>query len=1176
MKKKLLFLMFLSMLSIFYAKETYAYDKSTYANRTLCGNFEVALFKADGTIEQKSCHSNYDEAYNAMVKDGNKDLAVLGKWNGANKIYNANLALADMTKNGDTTFDIYTSHQINVKHTYMVGGSGYGGVDAAYLATGYSTSANTFTAQIKINGYTGWVRLGNIEIVPLVWVKSSSSYTIGAESIRHNFVTKIQETYTGSSGTTIGPKPTMLNAGTYYSYDGHYFYTTREQMMTDYKNGVYTNAVNKDKPYYNYYLFLPQHTRTTYSSINIDEYIRLQMGYTKDVYGTLKSDGASRLYGKGAFFYNAQELYGSNALLALGVSRNETGNGRSNLAINKNNGFGLNAVDRNPGQAATWFPTFAQSIYDYGNSWVSYGYSQPTDTRYFGAQNGNKYVGMNVMYASDVYWGEKMASNYYFLDKAFGLQDYNYYQTAVTTKSTTAKSQPKTSSKSVFTYKSSDHALVILDEVEGDTVDGNNKWYKVVSDMNIDSNFNELTSGYYNWNSYVYVPAAHVMKINEGKNGYISPNEVPEHKDKYYSYDLYIDKDSNLQPKVAESVKDTSYYYDATLTSKTGKTLLNSRYVMVYATAYDKDKNEVAYLVTSDYFYDQKHWVSADSIKFISCVYGRASVTVPDVNTYTIVTSTTIDSMSYKISGLYHYTYVPILVETSVSGNVWYKVPVNLSGSTNIYGWTLASAPDVLITKYQYKVTNQAPVINASDKTITQGTTFDAKSGVTATDKEDGTITSKLQVTKNTVNTKVAGTYEVTYSVTDSANYTTTKTIKVTVVANQKPVINVSDKTITINSTFDAKSGVTATDKEDGTITSKLQVTKNTVNTKVAGTYEVTYSVTDSYNQTVTKTIKVTVTTASKIKKSGRFDLSYFKIVNGKIAIKGFSTIDGIDNNLKTTITYKLIVQSINDSSKKYEQTLTRITNTTSIPYKTPSSDGKDYQYSWFEGTLDITSIAQGDYRMYIEASSQQYYSITSVNNQLFNEQLTSTTQNGKYLMTRNNYFEKDKPIELLIRSEKIGDKTVSPLSNQYGQLEEIKFTSTNKLYLYGNAFSSGANLASNASVSRKIIFENQSTYQRYSYDLGATTTAKYTVKMPVDDKLSKAKAWYKNEIDISNLPKGDYSIYIQTTSNVSDIGELNEQLFRDLSKVTQTINGKKYTFGVNYNQRYRVELKVE
>jgi hypothetical protein len=43
----------------------------------------------------------------------------------------------------------------------------------------------------------------------------------------------------------------------------------------------------------------------------------------------------------------------------------------------------------------------------------------------------------------------------------------------------------------------------------------------------------------------------------------------------------------------------------------------------------------------------------------------------------------------------------------------------------------------------------------------------------------------------------------------------------------------------------------------------------------------------------------------------------------------------------------------------------------------------------------------------------------------------------------------------------------------------------------------------------------------------------------------------------------------------VSDIGELNEQLFRDLTKVQATINNKNYMFDVNYNQRYRVELTV-
>jgi hypothetical protein len=48
------------------------------------------------------------------------------------------------------------------------------------------------------------------------------------------------------------------------------------------------------------------------------------MGLLQDVYGNKAVNHAgyqtSRLYGKGAFFYNAQELYGGNALLAFGVS----------------------------------------------------------------------------------------------------------------------------------------------------------------------------------------------------------------------------------------------------------------------------------------------------------------------------------------------------------------------------------------------------------------------------------------------------------------------------------------------------------------------------------------------------------------------------------------------------------------------------------------------------------------------------------------------------------------------------------------------------------------------------------------------------------------------------------------------------------------------------------------
>lgn len=159
---------------------------------------------------------------------------------------------------------------------------------------------------------------------------------------------------------------------------------------------------------------------------------------------------------------------------------------------------------------------------------------------------------------------------------------------------------------------------------------------------------------------------------------------------------------------------------------------------------------------------------------------------------------------------------------------------------------------------------NAAPVIHATDKTITVGDTFDPMAGVTATDAEDGNLTTKIEVKMNDVDTTKAGKYEVTYKVTDNQGATCTKTIAVTVnpkmeVLNEAPAIDAADKTITVGDTFDPKAGVTAKDAEDGDLTDKIEVVKNTVDTKKAGKYEVTYKVTDSDGATRTKTIKVTV-----------------------------------------------------------------------------------------------------------------------------------------------------------------------------------------------------------------------------------------------------------------------------------------------------------------------------
>ena len=111
-------------------------------------------------------------------------------------------------------------------------------------------------------------------------------------------------------------------------------------------------------------------------------------------------------------------------------------------------------------------------------------------------------------------------------------------------------------------------------------------------------------------------------------------------------------------------------------------------------------------------------------------------------------------------------------------------------------------------------------------------------------------------------------TFKAIYTPEDTANYQTieveieVEVVPTPVAINHVPTINASDKTITVGDKLDPMKDVTANDKEDGDLTSKIKVINNTVDTKKAGTYEVTYQVTDSQGATVTKTVKVNVKAA--------------------------------------------------------------------------------------------------------------------------------------------------------------------------------------------------------------------------------------------------------------------------------------------------------------------------
>lgn len=108
-------------------------------------------------------------------------------------------------------------------------------------------------------------------------------------------------------------------------------------------------------------------------------------------------------------------------------------------------------------------------------------------------------------------------------------------------------------------------------------------------------------------------------------------------------------------------------------------------------------------------------------------------------------------------------------------------------------------------------------------------------------------------------------TFQAVFTPEDTTNYKTVEVeIRVEVVpaisqVDKAPVIHAEDKTLTVGDTFDAMKGVTATDAEDGDLTDKIVITKNTVDTSKAGKYTVVYEVTDSYGTRVVRTIYVTV-----------------------------------------------------------------------------------------------------------------------------------------------------------------------------------------------------------------------------------------------------------------------------------------------------------------------------
>ncbi|BCJ93554.1 hypothetical protein acsn021_11230 [Anaerocolumna cellulosilytica] len=174
----------------------------------------------------------------------------------------------------------------------------------------------------------------------------------------------------------------------------------------------------------------------------------------------------------------------------------------------------------------------------------------------------------------------------------------------------------------------------------------------------------------------------------------------------------------------------------------------------------------------------------------------------------------------------------------------------------------------VLSVTFEIVADSTKPVIKgAKNSKVYIGETVDFLKGVSAMDDRDGDVTNSIVVDASKVDTGKAGKYKLKYSVKDNAGNQATKTVTITVLEDKAPVFKgLTALTVNVGSKVDYLSNVSATDDRDGDVTTSIKVDSTKVNLTKAGTYKVTYSVTDS---TGNKTIESrTVNVKSKAVKS--------------------------------------------------------------------------------------------------------------------------------------------------------------------------------------------------------------------------------------------------------------------------------------------------------------------
>lgn len=466
MKKLVALMVVCSMLFLLPNVNTLAQSQSeSNASRVATNNqkpYAIATINAKGEKKVQKTYATFAEANKNFQRKNN--LVILYK-NNIIKMYNGIVVAKTPSKGGIT--HIYPNANL-VKNKHITGVA-YGN-ELEYI------SSDDKSIKIKYAGQEGYVSHNEAYLLPMVMMNGKSSYyqIDSARNITHvvyNHISKTQESY------FYGKAPVSVKAGNYTSWDGINF--------TSKKDG------KKVGPFYQYFNILPFRTVTNYSAAELDAIIMKQLkakeaeSKAKKNTTYLNASKKSKLIGLGKTLKNVEKEYRVNALMILAQAIHESNYGMSGKAQKDNNLFGIGVYDENPVMGQK-YKTVQDSIVALVKS-VLNPYYIPANGGYAnGSHLGNKYRGVNVRYASDQYWGQKIAGHLYILDKEMGGKDfiknkspYVMYQ-IVSTRGLNVRSTPEINDNRIYRYEK-DKVGIILATLSK-TVKPDYTWYKIVSD----------------------------------------------------------------------------------------------------------------------------------------------------------------------------------------------------------------------------------------------------------------------------------------------------------------------------------------------------------------------------------------------------------------------------------------------------------------------------------------------------------------------------------------------------------------------------------------------------------------------------------------------------------------------------------------------------------------------